>query len=502
MVDPVGAAGLVSALPSSGSRGGAAPARSSAFGPDFILQVSPEALAFGQPSASTPIFNEKQAQELNDIAARAVGELNEGRFDSARAEAQGILKKDYNNPIGYHLLGRIAAASGDLDGAIGHYDRAAALAPDNARFSEDAFNTRQLRQGVDRSIEVASSMVKIRDRALSGVRLLFEAGQGSDRQGEAFRLIAEAFETLNLPVQQLGAFDGVVQEGNETDLRAVEQEIKDFITDHDVPVGLAYSLLGRTQQRLGKFSEAIESLETARQIAPETHQYTEELANVYATMGNDALGRGDLSAAEHRFNIAHEMDIANRDITLGLAAVHVTIAERGARIGQVNDARINLGRAKTLLQNDTSLDSEMAVTYRRLAQHAASSDNTSQALTDLENAYARNPDLAGLRSDLADAYNAAAQAIKDANPDNDFSTSEHQDMVDHLTSSFELYPLRSSFRTALGDALNDFGLKLMNENKDYDKALEAFKEARDLDPSNSSYLANWQQAWHLDDQES
>ena len=51
--------------------------------------------------------------QINQTIAAAASALNEGDFETAKAHAQDLLKRDFNDPLGYHLLGRIASAEGD-----------------------------------------------------------------------------------------------------------------------------------------------------------------------------------------------------------------------------------------------------------------------------------------------------------------------------------------------------------------------------------------------------
>ncbi len=443
--------------------------------------------------APQQIFSQKQADALNAAIGSAVEALNAGNFASAAEHAQTLLRQDSANPIAYHLMGRIASEKGDLDLAIDHFERAASLAPDNDRFANDAFNARQLRSGEQHALATGAALVRRPDQAEDGLRLLYELGRRSERNGEIFLHIAKGLETLELPTSQLKTFEAVLEEGTRDDLTVLEGELKRFIADH-VPVGLAHSILGRTQFRLGKIQDAIQSLEQARAIAPETQRYTTELAEVHASAGSGALARGDLSTARHRFTLAHELDLTNAEFTVGLAAVHVSVAKRSLDNSLENNARINLNRAATILRDDSGLDTEMGQAYYRLGKRSLAEGHTTVALDDLQKAYDRSPDLVGLGRVLADTHRTAADLVISEDEDGDLNTEQYARIVEHHRKAFDISPLRSSFRTDLAAALNDYGLKLLNDNHDYDNALAAFKEASELDSGNPAYLANWQDA--------
>ena len=275
------------------------------------------------PTQRVPIFSQKQAQQLGKIITKAAQALNNGDFQQAKAHTRELLQRDVNNPTAYHLLGRIAQAEGDQKTAIEHLQRASQLAPESDRIAGDLFVARQLLRSDTEVLETASQLVANCSSALQGQQLLFELAKRTPRQAETYLQLAEGFRTLNLPVQQLGVLGVALEEGSQDDLKILEGKIKDFISENE-PVGLAYSLLGRTQQKLGRFDDAIQSLQTAVGIAPEVRRYTGELANVHAALGNIALGKGDLSAAQFRFETARDLDPLDADLKFGLAAVFIS----------------------------------------------------------------------------------------------------------------------------------------------------------------------------------
>ena len=58
-------------------------------------------------------------------------------------------------------------------------------------------------------------------------------------------------------------------------------------------------------------------------------------------------------------------------------------------------------------------------------------------------------------------------------------------------------PTRGSFKSSLANELNEFGLKLMNVNNDYERALEMLGRARALYPENATYKSNYEAALNL-----
>lgn len=447
-------------------------------------------------TSPTPIYSEKQAQQLNEIVGKAAVALNNGDFSEAKAQTQKLLQRDLNNPTAYHLLGRIASAECDSRTAIQYLQRAAELAPQSERISDDLFNARQLTRDDSDVLAVGSQLVRIRGSALLGVKLMFELAKRTPQQGQTYLRLAEGFGALDLPVQQLGALGVVLEEGSQDDLEELETKVRQFIGDNE-PVGLAYSLLGRTQQKLGKFAEAIQSLETATAIAPEVARYAEELANVHATLGNQALGKGDLSAAQFRFEKARDLDPLNSDLKLGLGAVFVSQAKEKINLGLNTAARSLLGRATTMLGSDKALDGELAVAYFRLGERALADGLDGLARINFEDALKRNPELGGLKRMLSDIYRTEAQSILDAKPYADMTSSDFDTVTENFQKSFDLFPTRASYKSSLGTALDEYGQKLMNVNQNYEKALEMFGRARELFPNNTAYQSNYAQALNL-----
>ncbi len=448
------------------------------------------------PTGPAPVYSEKQAQQIAQSIANAAQALSDGDFQQAKAYTQELLQRDVNDPTAYHLLGRIAQAEGDPQTAIGHLQRAAQLAPQSDRIAGDLFVARQLLRNDSQVLETASQLVANRSSALQGQQLLFELAKRTPRQAETYLQLAEGFRSLNLPVQQLGVLGVALETGGQDDLKILERKMKEFIKENE-PVGLAYSLLGRTQQKLGRFDDAIQSLETAVQIAPEVRRYTSELANVHATIGNIALGKGDLSAAQFRFETARDLDPLNADLKFGLAAVFISQGKEKINQGLEIAARSLLGRATALLGSDKSFDKELAVSYLRLGHRALSDTMECLAQLNFEEAFKRNPDLGGLRRLLTDRYRENGQKILDAEPYADMSTKDFETVVNNFQKAVDTDPTRSSFKSSLGNELNEFGLKLMNTNNDYERALEMFGRARALFPDNATYRTNYEAALNL-----
>ncbi len=518
MINPTGGLTSLSASIRGANKVGLSSLEQSGFGPDAIVELGQKTfgdvpgynalVTLGSALTSTlqaqlsrgtkpaPIFSEKQARQINETIAAAASALNNGDFAEAKARTRDLLKRDFNNPTAYHLLGRIASAEGERQTAIQHLERASQLAPGSERIADDLFNAGQLLRHDGEVLEVASQLVQNRGSARRGLGLLFELAKRTPLQGQTYLQLAEGFRTLNLPVQQLGALGVVLEEGTLGDLEVLESKIKEFISENK-PVGLAYSVLGRTQQKLGKFDEALNSLETAIEIAPEVTQYYEELANVHATIGNIALGKGNLEGAKFRFEKARELDPLNRDLKLGLAAVFVSQAKEKINQGLDTTARALLGRAESLLGPDKSLDQELAVSYLRLGERALNDKLQGLALVNFEKAFERNPDLGGLRRLLADRYRSNGQSILDAESFADMSTNDFETVVDNFQKAFDLFPLRASYKSDLANVLNEFGLKLMNVNQDYKRAVEMFGRARKLFPDNATYKSNYEQALNL-----
>lgn len=518
MIDPTaGISSLIATIPGT-NKIRSSPLGQSGFGPAAIIELGVKTFGnvpgynalvnssnnltsilqakLSSPNGPAPIYSRKQAEELNEIITAAAAALGAGDFAEAKQRTQELLGRDINSPTAYHLLGRIASAEGDSQAAIGHLQWASQLAPESARIAGDLFNARQLLRDDHEVLETASQLVKNRGSALTGSKLLFELAKRTPLQGQTYLQLAESFKTLDLPIQQLGALGVVLEEGTQDDLAVLESKIKQFITDNE-PVGLAYSVLGRTQQKLGRFDEALTSLESAIDIAPEVRQYSEELANVHATLGNIALGKGELEVAEYRFQKAREFDPLNGDLKFGLAAVFVSQAKEKITFGLDNAARSLLGRATALLGTDEALDQELAVAYFRLGQRALDDNLDGLARVNFESALKHNPDLAGLKRNLADIYRTEGQDILDAESYADMSTKDFETVVDNFQDAFDLFSTRASYKTTLASNLNEFGLKLMNENTDYKRALEMFGRARELYPDNTTYKSNYEQALNL-----
>ena len=156
-----------------------------------------------------------------------------------------------------------------------------------------------------------------------------------------------------------------------------------------------------------------------------------------------------------------------------------------------------LGRATALLGSDKSFDKELAVSYLRLGHRALSDTMEGLAQLNFEEAFKRNPNLGGLRRLLTDRYRENGQNVLDAKSYSDMSTKDFETVVDNFQKAVDTDPTRSSFKSSLANELNKFGLKLMNVNNDYERALEMFGRARALFPDNATYKSNYEAALNL-----
>ena len=156
-----------------------------------------------------------------------------------------------------------------------------------------------------------------------------------------------------------------------------------------------------------------------------------------------------------------------------------------------------LGRATALLGSDKSFNKELAVSYLRLGHRALSDTMEGLAQLNFEAAFERNPNLSGLRRLLTDRYRENGQNVLDAKSYADMSMNDFETVVDNFQKAVDTDPTRSSFKSSLRNELNEFGLKLMNDNNDYERALEMFGRARALFPENATYKSNYEAALNL-----
>ncbi len=461
-----------------------------------------------QATAPVPIYSQKQADELNAIIQGASDALQYGDYDSAKDYAHQLLKRDPSNAIAYNVLGRIASANGDDQQAVSFYSHATELDSSNEQYQQDLFVAQQLAQGTDRALATGAGMVTNRDTALDGVRLLFEAGARTSEQGTTYLSVAKGFDVLDLPTQQLNAFEMVLSVGTESDLKELETLVQNFV-DKNQPVGLAYSILGRTQQKLGEYDAAMQSLEKALSIVQErslesvddaanlsgaVERFSTELASVYADVGQERLNQNDLTGAETYYTKANQLNPDNTEIKQGFAAAMIARGEQAITHGQDTQALTYLNRAKLMVGDDASLKGDLANAYYRMGNRALSEGMQSLALSNYEKAYDLNSGISGLKRAMADVHWDMAQAQLAEKPYSAMLGGEFETLVKHLQSAFDLQPMREDHKSALADALNEFGLRQMNSYTDYEKALDLFGRAKSLYPDNSTYEANYNQA--------
>ncbi|MCG3138126.1 MAG: hypothetical protein HJJLKODD_01986 [Phycisphaerae bacterium] len=450
------------------------------------------------------IYSQKQADQYNQMVQDVLDEMNSGDLAGAKEKTQALLKRDYRDATAHHLSARLADVEGDHQGALAHYEAAAQNDPGNTRFQEDLDNARILLRSDAQVLNTGLQLVRDRNEALRGIRLLLSLADRTDgSKSDIYQSIAKGFNTLDLPVQEMGALGEIVDDPEATteDLQTLESAMQEFINNNE-PVGLAYSILGRTQQRLGKFQEALQSLEKASDIVQAAglteNPYITEEANIYASYGQQKLAEGQYTTAVQYFEEAKALDPTNEDIKFGLAAVKVQLAKDYINKGLDLKARSMLGQATALLGDDESLDKEIGQAYYRLGLRARAKGMDETATLDFERAYDRDPKISGLKQDLADLYVGSANEILSTVGDiSELDKGDFEDLVDYYQKAFDLFSTRSDYRQQLGWALDEYGQKLMNTYEKYGEAVDVLKRATELYPDNPDYQAHYQQALQL-----
>ena len=298
----------------------------------------------GAVDIAIALFNRSLAADPNYAAAHAgLGEASWRKYEAikdpalvmqARTACRQAMNLDTGLAQAYICAATVESGTGEHEQAIALLERALEIDP----AADDAYRLMARAQESlgrhDAALDTYTRAVALRPHYWATHVWLASHHRSRARYAEAAREYERAVELTpdNAPVRgilaamytYLGRYDDAVAEAQESIALT--------------PSYFAYAALGATQYRMRRFNDAVISLEKTRSML-EDYQSTGNLARAYYWAGNK-------SQAQTLFERA--VQLADRALTVNPRsdAVHLSVAEYHARLGNRDEALDHLRRAR------------------------------------------------------------------------------------------------------------------------------------------------------------
>jgi tetratricopeptide (TPR) repeat protein len=544
----------ISALNALLTLGGSAPASSgvlSAFGPAAILSLGGTSSRTGDTysylggqagivqfdlagvlAAGRSASGSTQSQQLTEAEVAELEDafslIEQGALGEAESALDKMLSRRKTNAAAVHALGLIEVARRDFGEAEKLFRRADFLAR-NRGYGDDAENARILQREDDYVSEQASLLVRNAETRDRGISLLLHLADRRPNDGEVRTLLAESLFAKNDLLNGMAELFRAVDVSDESQLKRIEDITEGLIKVLPKTAKLQ-RLLGRTQLRLGKFEEALASLDAAAKLAGDDILTKSDSALAYVGIGHKLLEQGDVSRAITNFEQAKALSPADMQVREGLAEGLLARADRSSRLGNqrraIQDysaasrmlgsmgseslrkhiaggayaAGLRLERESIALGRDLDeealafqaaydLDSDNLTYKRKLGETRNTLGDQFMADEDYKNAmgaYRRAHDLYMNDDTYEDNLINAGQLYGDEL----LSGRRFDEAVEIYRETYKVDLYNDTSKLKLANAYNERGLDFINKSKPI-QAVKDFKEALALFPDNAEYQANY-----------
>jgi len=484
--DPSQIAALTGLFPTgTGTSAGGAAQTSSPFGPSSILSLggglaatnntytdlAAMAILGGSPAAPSA-----QSQQLNNTEKaalkRAFALIDDRQLDEAESTLKDILRGNRSSASVVHALGIVEHTRGDLEKAEALFRRADYLAPTRG-YRDDADNARLLQEDDATVVEKAAELMANSNTQDRATRLLLHVTERSPAFAGAK---IELGKGLISQGDLLGGISNLLTAsaiGDEDDNAKIEKVAEELV--ELLPTApQARRLLGRAQNHLGKYEEALVSLNTATDLSGSDLFHASDLAAAKVGIGRDLLAQGDFMRALSHFKEAKELDRFNADVGVALGEGHLAKANRLRSLGDLS------GSIKSYADASTAIGSNGSDTLRRRVaasawtagirmeqKNIAAGDNIDEEALAFQAAYNMDRDNLAYKRKLAE--------IRTTSGDQSVADGEFVDAIGSYRRAYDLYEGNTTYRDNLVNAHTLRGDELMSEYK-YTEAIAAYDE--------------------------
>ena len=496
-----------------------------------VAQFDATSILTAQYTATTTTqMSAKALSEQSDGLQSVSGLLDVGRYAEARALAEQLHEKYPTSGPVTHALGVIELTQQNYAEAERYFRQAHYLAPDRG-YNSDADVAHQLQNDDDEVFSTARRMVAGSDTRDEGLQLLVGLTQRNPVHTEARMILAEELMNQGDAASSLSQYRMAIGIADEEQLARIEDQLSELV---DTAPKAAYvrRLLGETQLRLGKHTEAAATLAAATELSENDALYRAAEAPAHIAIGRDKLSRHDVVGAIASLEYARSLDYGNSDVRVALGEAYIARAELRTRQGSASAAITDLVAASGSLgtYDDDTLSARLAraAFAAGLAievQHRASGASVGVEATAFKLAYDTDPNNATYRAkwaevssragdefladedylSAAEAYERAYNLFKNNQTHRDSAVNayllygdeqtdkyQHDEAISAYGSAYDIQRSDAA-RLKLASAHNARGLVRLAEGK-MRLAREDFLRATRLDPTNSDYQDNYNSA--------
>jgi tetratricopeptide (TPR) repeat protein len=290
-----------------------------------------------------------ESLSVDDLYAAAGDKIKAGDCETAIALLEQALAKDDNYALAHNDLGVLQYESGNMQAALNHYEKAAALQPENDTFQKNLADfylavTGDHAKALKTYVQVLKLIPRDVDALLSVGQICLSLGRTDDaREFYATAMEIEPWnENGQQMMRQLEQLNDLSQP-DETDLynmakaKASQGDLPGAIHDLTRYVGIApedanaHNDLGVLYFETGEKEKAVSAYEQAVRLAPTDHTYRKNLADIYL------MEQGRIQEAMKLYLGVLEENPQDLESLIGCGMI-------SAHVGQTEDARVFYNR--------------------------------------------------------------------------------------------------------------------------------------------------------------
>ena len=302
----------------------------------------------GRESLALSSESDSGQQAEVEAGLRALGYIG---GDETEGEPVVQAEAEASSPEQHNGLGRIHLRDGDIDKALGEFQKALALDPNNAEALLNIGAIRQSEGRTDLAQHFVEQALQVDPNSIGALAQLAEIRRDQDKLEEAIRLFGEALAIDDSqPFLYMGIGDVLQRAGR---LEQAEQAFKSVLELEPDSYKARYNL-GVTYTNMGRPEDAVAQYEEALELAPDHPENSATLNNLGAIF----LAAGETDRALEKFEAAVEASQFNLNAHYNVAIIYL---DRD----RVDEAIELLEQAAKLQPNHEQVSLRLGLAYMR-----------------------------------------------------------------------------------------------------------------------------------------
>ncbi|MBU0719626.1 MAG: tetratricopeptide repeat protein, partial [Planctomycetes bacterium] len=334
-------------------------------------------------------------------------------------------------------------------------------------------------------LAVARRYIDTPSRRNQGLRLLKYLSDRSPTDTDAYLAMADGFHATREPELVVGALQEALRHADDTQIGEVVTRSQTLAKEYP-RAGLSHNLLGRALQKAGRLDDAISELKIAADLAPYSRAYAEDLAGGYSSRALARLASGDTAGAHLDVSSAEAIVLTDPAVADATARVDAERARGDILSGRCSSALRKLGSAYHNAPDDTAFKWELSGLYLTVGARLEGKGDDALALSSYTRAYDLDPTSATGRRKVAELSYAQGMEAKTAK--------NYDRAITLLEQANSTYRITPSYRLELADAYDLRGQLNVNIGE-LDDALDDFERGLEVNPTNTSLIANYASAY-------